>query len=115
MLKKGIYEKVINQDIKSQIEETQSANMICLKQSVDLAESPQILANYLANAIRQKLEETEDQQDRVNMINNILMEVGLMDEMKIVDTNNLLSEVKNPSQQENNSNSSVTDLKLKKM
>jgi hypothetical protein len=72
MLKKGIYEKVINQDIKSQIEETQSANMICLKQSVDLAESPQILANYLANAIRQKLEETEDQQDRVNMVNNIL-------------------------------------------
>ena len=93
MLKKGIYEKIINQDIKSQIEETESANMFCLKQSVDLAESPQILANYLANAIRQKLEETEDQQDRVNMVNNILMEVGLMDEMKIVDTNNLLSEV----------------------
>ena len=59
MLKKGIYEKIINQDIKSQIEETQRPNMVCLKQNIDWAESPQMLANYLANVIRQKLEDIE--------------------------------------------------------
>lgn len=93
MLKKGIYERIINQDTKSQMEETSENNMVCLKQSIDLAESPQMLANYLANAIRQKLEETEDQQDRVTMVNKILMEAGLMDEMLIVEPNDLLSEV----------------------
>lgn len=93
MLKKGIYERIINHDIKNQIEETQEASLVCLKQSVDSAESPQMLANYLANAIRQKLEEIEDQQDRVNMVNNILLEAGLMDEMQIAEPNDLLSEV----------------------
>ena len=93
MLKKGIYEKIINQDTKIQMEATSQNNMVCLKQSIDLAESPQMLANYLANAIRQKLEETEDQQDRVTMVNKILMEAGLMDEIQIVEPNDLLSEV----------------------
>ena len=93
MLKKGIYERIINKETKSQMQETIENNMVCLKHNIDLAESPQMLANYLANAIRQKLEETEDQQDRVKMVNNILIEAGLMDEMQIVEPNDLLTEV----------------------
>lgn len=93
MLKKGIYEHIINRHIKNQIERTHANNMNCLQQSIDEAESPQMLANYLANAIRQKLNEIENQQDRVNMVNHILMEAGLMDEMQIVEPNDLLSEV----------------------
>ena len=93
MLKKGIYEKIINQETKSQIEETLENNMVCLMQNIDWAESPQMLANYLANAIRQKLEDIEDQHDRVAMVNKILMEAGLMDEMQIVEPNDLLTEV----------------------
>ena len=65
MLKKGIYERIINKETKNQIATTTENNMVCLKHNIDLAESPQMLANYLANAIRQKLEETENQQDRV--------------------------------------------------
>jgi len=93
MLKKGIYEHIINRHIKNQIERTHANNMNCLQQSIDEAESPQMLANYLANAIRQKLNEIENQQDRVNMVNHILMEAGLMDEMQIVEPNDLLTEV----------------------
>ena len=93
MLEKGIYERIINSETKTLIEETETANMVCLQQSVDLAESPQMLANYLADVIRRKLEETENQQDRVNMVNHIMAEAGLMDEMQIVESNNLLTEV----------------------
>ena len=93
MLKKGIYEQLINQDTKNHIERTESGDMTCVRQEMDFAESPQLLANYLASAIRQKLEETESQQDRVNLVNSILIQAGLMDDMQIVEPNDLLSEV----------------------
>lgn len=64
-----------------------------MKNDIDTAESPKILADYLAKVIRNKLEEIEDQQDRVNMINKILSEAGLLEEMQIVDYENLLTEV----------------------
>lgn len=64
-----------------------------MKNNIDNAESPQILADYLAKVIRNKLEEIEEQQDRVNMINKILSEAGLLEEMQIVDYDNLLTEV----------------------
>ena len=93
MLKKGIYEQVINKETKTQMEVSEATGMVCLQQCVDLAESPQMLANYLANVIRQKLEDTENQQDRVNMVNHILTEAGFLDEKQIVESNNMLTEV----------------------
>ena len=52
-----------------------------------------MLANYLANAIRQKLEDTEEQQDRVNLINRIMIGAGLLDDKQIVKPTDLLAEV----------------------
>lgn len=93
MLKKGIYEHIINQETEKQINDSEQSGLVCLKQPIDDAESPQILANYLAKAIRQKLEDTEEQQDRVNLVNRIMIDAGLMDEKQITAPSNLLAEV----------------------
>ena len=43
MLKKGIYEHVINQITKQHIHEIEQQGMVCMRQNIDEAESPQIL------------------------------------------------------------------------
>ena len=57
MLKEGIYEHIINKETKGEIEQTEEKNLVCVKNNIDNAESPQILADYLAKVIRNKLEE----------------------------------------------------------
>ena len=93
MLKKGIYENIINQEVERDIQEAESQQLVCLREQIDEAESPKILADYLAKAIRQKLEDTEDMHDRMTLVNRILAEYGLVEEVQIADTSNLLMEV----------------------
>ena len=93
MLKQGIYEHIINQETDRKIQEAEQSGLVCVQQPIDSAESPQMLANYLANAIRQKLEDTEEQQDRVNLINRIMIDAGLLDDKQIVKPADLLAEV----------------------
>lgn len=93
MLKQGIYEHIINQETERKIQEAEQSGLVCVQQPIDDAESPQMLANYLANAIRQKLEDTEEQQDRVNLINRIMIDAGLLDDKQIVKPTDLLAEV----------------------
>ena len=80
MLKKGIYENIINQEVERDIQEAESQQLVCLREQIDAAESPKILADYLAKAIRQKLEDTEDMHDRMTLVNRILAEYGLVEE-----------------------------------
>lgn len=93
MLKQGIYEHIINQETDRKMQEAEQSGLVCVQQPIDGAESPQMLANYLANAIRQKLEDTEEQQDRVNLINRIMVDAGLLDDKQIVKPVDLLAEV----------------------
>ena len=93
MLKQGIYEHIINSQIEKEITKAEDVGLVCKKQPVDNAESPKLLADYLAKVICQKLEDTEAQQDRVNIINRILINAGLMDDTQIVDSTDLLYEV----------------------
>ena len=67
MLKKGVYEHIINQETKRHIKEAEQEQLVCSRQEVDAAESPQLLAHYLAETIRQKLEETEQQIGRAHV------------------------------------------------
>jgi len=99
MLNKGIYEHIINQKVENSIHKAEQQNLVCKRKEIDNAESPQVLANYLAKAIRQKLEDIEDQQARVTIINNILAEVGIVDEMQIIEPKNLLAEVMSRQQE----------------
>ncbi|PWM21979.1 MAG: DUF3427 domain-containing protein [Collinsella tanakaei] len=93
MLKQGIYEHIINQETDRKMQEAEQSGLVCVQQPIDDAESPQMLANYLANAIRQKLEDTEEQQDRVNLINRIMIDAGLLDDKQIAKPADLLAEV----------------------
>ena len=93
MLKQGIYEHIINQETERQIQKAEKSGLVCVQQAIDDAESPQMLADYLANAIRRKLEDTEEQQDRVNIINSIMINAGLTDDKQIVKPSDLLAEV----------------------
>lgn len=98
MLKQGIYEHIISQETKREIIETERSGLVCVQQSIDSAESPKVLADYLAYAIRQKLEEIEGQQDRVALINRIMMEAGLRDDLLIAKPTVLLTEVMSKQQ-----------------
>ncbi len=93
MLKKGIYEHIINREIEKEIQNTEESGFVCLQESVDFAESPKILANYLSNAICKKLEDIEKQQDRTNLINRIMIDAGLIEDKQISKPNSLLTEV----------------------
>ena len=105
-MKLGIYEHIINKETERNIQQAEQSGLVCVQQPIDNAESPQILANYLANAIRQKLEDTEEQQDRVNLINRIMVNAGLLDDKQIVKPADLLAEVitKQQSALQNQSN-----------
>lgn len=92
-MKQGVYEHIISQEIKDKIIEAEQSGLVCIHQQVDEAESPQMLANYLAKVIRQKLEDTEKQQDRVDLINRIMEDVGLIEGKKIIKHKELLTEV----------------------
>lgn len=84
MLEKGIYEHIINQEIDKDIQLANQSGLVCIQQPIDDAESPQILSNYLAKIICQKLEDIEDQQKRVELINHIMMAADLQQDSKIV-------------------------------
>ena len=107
MLKKGIYEHIINKETGNKIQQAEKSGFVCIKQPIDDAESPQMLANYLANAIRQKLEETEEHNERVEIINRIMINAGLVDEKQIINNNDILTEVMSHQQSilQNQSNS----------
>ena len=98
ILKQGIYEHIINQETERDIQQAEQSGLVCVQQQIDNAESPQMLANYLANAICQKLEDTEEQQDRVNLINRIMIDAGLLDDKQIVKPTDLLAEVMSQQQ-----------------
>ena len=93
MLKKGVYENIINRQLEDEIADTEKGNLNCNIQNVDCAESPQQLAQYLAKILRHKLEDTEDQCDRIKLVNNILYQAGISDDFLITKPTNLLTEV----------------------
>lgn len=53
MLKKGIYENIIDHDTQLQIKEVEQLDLVCKTISIDNAESPKVLADHLAKALRQ--------------------------------------------------------------
>ena len=48
MLKKGIYENIISQEVERDIHIAESQQMVCIREQIDNAESSKILADYLS-------------------------------------------------------------------
>lgn len=98
MLKQGIYEQLINQETERQMHEAEQSGLVCFHQPIDDAEAPKMLADYLAKAIVKKLENAEEQQDRVNLINRLMIDAGLLEDSQITNPSDLLTEVMSKQQ-----------------
>ena len=76
MLKPGLYEQVINQEIKTELAETSVDQK--LSQKIDAAEASGILAGYISEVIKKRLDMISDgenvsaQVELVNKIVNVL-------------------------------------------
>ncbi len=93
MLKEGIYEKLISQEVEIEIKEAKQYDLVCKTDKMDIAESPSILSKYLANLIGQKLQGEENIQNQVKYINSILHTCGVNESINEVKSEELLMEV----------------------
>lgn len=93
-LEKGIYENLIDSKLAADIKVSEENGLICSKDAMDAAESSRMLAEYLAEAVRRKLDDSEKSlADKKDLVNAILdTEIFAGDKSAIVETN-LLTEV----------------------
>jgi len=93
-LKEGIYENLINERLLEDMRQTEQAGMVCHTEPMDAAESAKMLADFLAESIRKKLEDSDvSVEDKIEMTNRIL-ETADVDDGEILSlTPQLLSAV----------------------
>ena len=72
-LKEGIYENLITDRLSDDIRQTEDAGFVCKTEDIDVAESAKLLADFLAETIRKKLEDKEvSVEDKIEFTNQIL-------------------------------------------
>lgn len=99
-LRKGIYENIISGELSEEIREAESRQLVCCRQDIDTAESPRMLADYLAEIIRRKLDDDSlTTSDKARYVNRILKMSATDDNDLIANESQYLSEVKTPEQQ----------------
>jgi superfamily II DNA or RNA helicase/HKD family nuclease len=91
-LNKGIYEHLITEQLQRSIDLTTAQGMSCLKEKVDEAEAPSLLAEYIGQLIKRRLAESDSADDRASLANR-LIEMLSSDDDKIADEKQLLAEV----------------------
>lgn len=93
-LTKGVYENIIDNRLNADIRISEEHGLVCKRDDVDSAESSKLLAEYLAEAIRKKLEDSEKSvEDKIELINTIL-DSDIFDDDKIsITSSELLTEV----------------------
>lgn len=94
-LVEGIYENLISNSIEQMRKELAiNTNLICKEEEIDSAESPKMLAGYLAEIIRHRLEDDSiSNEERIQFVNQILETAKVPDEEILIPTNNYLSAV----------------------
>ncbi len=75
MLKKGIYEQVINKEIEREIA-SKDDDLLSFKDPIDKAEASQILAKYVSSVIKKGLDDFSDNDDgiqkQISLVNKIV-------------------------------------------
>lgn len=95
-LTEGIYENLINGQLAKDIKQTEQEGMICKIEDLDSAESSKMLADFLADAIRKKLEDSNTGvEDKINFVNDILDFTDLDEKEKLIEAPKLLAAVIN--------------------
>ena len=93
-LKEGIYENLISDRLLDDMRQTEAEGYVCKTDKIDAAESAKMLADFLADAIRRKLEDADvPLEDKIEMANNILDSADVNDDEKLSNVPELLSAV----------------------
>ena len=72
-LKKGVYENLISHRVAEDIQQTEEAGLVCKTEQIDSAESAKLLADFVADAVRRKLEDNDvSVEDKIELTNKIL-------------------------------------------
>ena len=93
-LKEGIYENLITDRLSGDISQTEDAGFVCQTEDIDSAESAKMLADFLADTIRKKLEDKDvPVEEKIELTNQILESADVEDEDMLVEAPRLLSAV----------------------
>lgn len=100
-LHEGVYENLINGQLAYDMKQTEKEGLVCKTEQIDSAESAKILADFLADAIRKKLEDKDiATEEKINFVNDILDSTDIDDNEKLIDAPRLLSAVINQQKNE---------------
>ena len=93
-LKEGVYENLISDRLLDDMRQTEAAGYVCHTESMDTAESAKMLADFVSDAIRRKLEDADvPVEDKIEMTNGILESVDIDEDEKLSAVPELLSAV----------------------
>lgn len=93
-LKEGVYENLISDRLLDDMRQTEAAGYVCHTESMDTAESAKMLADFVSDAIRRKLEDADvPVEDKIEMTNSILESVDIDEDEKLSAVPELLSAV----------------------
>ena len=93
-LKRGVYENIIDEQLKADMEAAETAGLVCETMDADSAELPKILAEHIAQAIQSKLtDEGNDNNSKVDYINKLLECAGMQVRGLVPGRGTLLSSV----------------------
>ena len=72
-LLEGVYENLITNNLKHDIEQTQNKGLACKKEFIDEAESPSMLAEHVHKILINRLSDEQlSTEERVNFVNRFL-------------------------------------------
>ena len=98
-LVEGIYENLITDGLKQDIQSASLQGLVCEKEIIDSAASPNMLTEHVSKIIHNRLsDENLTQEERAQFVNKLIDFLGEEKEEKIVDENQMLAAV--VSQQE---------------
>lgn len=93
-LKEGIYENLISDRLLNDMRQTEAAGYVCKTEQIDTAESAKLLADFLADTIRRKLEDADvPVEEKIEMTNSILQSADVENDEKLSTVPELLSAV----------------------
>src|SRR5574344_2969056 len=93
-LVEGVYENLINKDLERDIQHAEDKGLVCKSDVIDTAESSHLMANYLADIIRKKLEDDNlSTEERMKFINRILEDAQTGTNDLLVPSDNKLTAV----------------------
>ena len=93
-LEAGVYENIVNGQLRSEINEAEKAEMVCRTENIDEAEMPKMFSEYIASAIRNKLSDEEmTKEAKIDYINKLLNDAKLPEGEQIEGLGEILSSV----------------------